>query len=53
MEKEHWVEIKLFGKWQKAIVSRIKPDGKYICVTGFGSIAMLPKNVRELNEPQM
>ena len=49
-EKEHWVEIKLFGRWQKALVSRIKDDGKYICTTGFGSIAMLPHNVREIKE---
>jgi len=50
MKKEHWVEIKLFDKWQRAIVTRIKEDGKYICITGFGTIAMLPKNVRELEK---
>ena len=47
-EKEHWVEIKLFDRWQRALVAKIKPDGKYICFTGFGCIAMSPKNVREL-----
>ena len=49
-KEEHWVEIKLFGKWQKALVSRIKDNGKYICYTGFGVIAMNPHNVREEKE---
>ena len=50
MKTEHWVEIKLFGRWQRAIVSKIKKDGKYVCFTGFGAIAMHPKNVREIKE---
>ena len=47
---EKWVEIYLLGRWQKALISRVKEDGKIICITGFGLIAMSPKNVREIQE---
>jgi hypothetical protein len=50
MKQDQWVEIKLFGEWKRAILIKTKDDGKHICITGFGTMAMLPKNVRELEK---
>jgi len=50
MKKEHWVEIKLFGSWQKAIAIKEYIDKSVLCQTGFGVIRMKKENVRNINE---